>query len=573
MLGVGQVTYDSMLGESEGGDLMVRDLAKFARTATERAIDDAGVAFRRRQRVAVQGGERPATVKFAQLAPFLTVGLQVARLPERIMIPIQADRHAIFRCFAPGFHGLRLLGKSNRGGQVEKNSAKNTGKTPGAGAWSWPATALAANFTARQQIVHTLRPLGYGAQRDLHSVGRPGGPRLERFEVIHFVRVRPSQPVERLIRGNVHLPPDGVSEHTLDAMRQRLVRYLLTRQRKDGSFAGIYNPTADRFKTTSATIEDMALAAYALARYSNLNEQVTSATGGLDVSQAVHRVAGYVVNQLIQRSPLPSTPAPTSMALAILTILESKHLADLKGQRDELATRLLAHRDEDGLFHQAVESATPVLEPTQQAIVLSALARLYEQRRDKQMRPIVEKSLARCWQLIEAKPVIGALPWLIDSEFMLRPREDADPLGHQVRIERIRHIIEDRRQYQIVNEPSLGPPDVLGGFDFFRAQLGGAPHADWHSAQGLMLLAVALRYPSLRQGQDLLRWRVDCVLACRFLAQLMFDEPSCYYVRRQRDVIGAIRASLHDNTLSIVPTSLALLALTELQQSLNHLNR
>ncbi len=70
-----------------------------------------------------------------------------------------------------------------------------------------------------------------------------------------------------------------------------------------------------------------------------------------------------------------------------------------------------------------------------------------------------------------------------------------------------------------------------------------------------------------RERQDVAGW-VDCALAARFIAQLMVDQPGCYYVRSPDDVVGGVRRQLWDNTMDVEPVAMALLALTELQIAL-----
>ena len=78
----------------------------------------------------------------------------------------------------------------------------------------------------------------------------------------------------------------------------------------------------------------------------------------------------------------------------------------------------------------------------------------------------------------------------------------------------------------------------------------------------------ALKADDLTKPADKIKWMRDCQLACRFLAQLMIDEPGCYYVRGPQDAIGGVRLNLWDNKLAIWPSAMTLLALTELQEQM-----
>jgi hypothetical protein len=67
---------------------------------------------------------------------------------------------------------------------------------------------------------------------------------------------------------------------------------------------------------------------------------------------------------------------------------------------------------------------------------------------------------------------------------------------------------------------------------------------------------------------DRLEWILSAGLGTRYLAQLMFASPSCFYVRSPDDALGGVRQMLWDNRLSIPPTAMSLLAALELEQTL-----
>ena len=103
-----------------------------------------------------------------------------------------------------------------------------------------------------------------------------------------------------------------------------------------------------------------------------------------------------------------------------------------------------------------------------------------------------------------------------------------------------------------------------------------APTPDWHSARYLACLSAAAGVSKVQppatptaahfdQQVDLL---LDCGLAARFLAQLTFDNANSAYVRNRGDVLGGVRQSLSDNRLTVAATAMALLAVTDLQETL-----
>ncbi len=87
------------------------------------------------------------------------------------------------------------------------------------------------------------------------------------------------------------------------------------------------------------------------------------------------------------------------------------------------------------------------------------------------------------------------------------------------------------------------------------------------SAYAVAFLAAAVRQPHVVADPDRLDWLLTCGLGARFLAQLTFDEPDCFYVRSQEDTLGAVRLALWDNRLPAAPTAVSLLAFVELEKA------
>src|SRR5439155_25577164 len=104
---------------------------------------------------------------------------------------------------------------------------------------------------------------------------------------------------------------------------------------------------------------------------------------------------------------------------------------------------------------------------------------------------------------------------------------------------------------QVVGPPREGPADVIGGFDLAVNAGSRPPAPNWSTAPVLAFLADTLADEALAPKSARVPVLVSCGLAARFLGQLMFDEPSCFYVRSKKDALGGIRPALWDNTLSL----------------------
>ena len=503
----------------------------------------------------------------AALAPVLIVDLQVARLPEPIYLRRDSSETEIYPLFAPGFHGLR---------QSHRHPEESDGPV-----LIWPASSLAANYSPQDQVRQLLGKRNrLNIRKVTPEVGRTD---VQRFEVIHFTRVGLNHPAEQLVRGNRLVPTNGLTEPTIAAMSERLAAHLIKRQHQDGAFRGTFLPTADRFKQDHAGVEETALAAYALTRYANTLRTVAismTATDSELASQALNsakRAVTFSSPYLLNKA---QPPQPTALALMLMTIVDSPVLGDHKRQRNVLGQRILGLRDDDGLFRTSSRSQGQNggrrLSPTGQAMMVAALAALYEQTRDAPLGQKIDASLDRIWQSVGDRPLIGALPWLIEASLRMRHPQGDPPnrrgqantsIPKSQRVATVIDIVGQLRNRLITQAPAIGPPDVIGGFEL-TGKSRGAPTPDWRSAEGLFLLALARRYPRLVEGQNVIRYTLDCVLAARFLAQLMVDEPSCFYMRRPDVALGGVRASLYDNTLGVTPTAMTLLAVAELQQML-----
>jgi hypothetical protein len=546
-------------GPADLNDSRPIDLVEVVRQATERALADTAQTLKDRQTAARKPNEpeRPA-INLRDIGSRLLADLQLAHDLEQVHVPAGADELAIYDQFAPGFHGLRMT----------RTRADNQTHT----AWIWPASALASNIAPHRQLVQLLSGVGLSFD-ELGKVGRPGGPAIERFEVIHLVRPTQDLTVSQLVRGNTIVPAQQINEATLDAMAQRLTRHLVRRQREDGSMAGTYLPTSDQYDPIDAPSHDVALAAYALGRRAAVLLKVDpNAAEAGELELAVRRTALYLNKLIAQENNQARIDAPT-YALLLLTLIETPQMGDFKIQRDWLAKALLALRSPRGDFKTGLGKDDKALNHPTQALIVSALASMYEQSRADPLKDAVTTAQQLLWQEADTGQVLSMMPWLVTAESRMRrlgagPQDDA-AVGQ--RDAAMRSLLDLLKERQVTETPMLGPADVLGGFDLATKSPDSPPRPDWRTGQALAFMAIALRDPRLTPPVELPDRLMRTGLAARFIAQLMMDEPGCFYVRSMDDALGGVRPTLWQNELSVAPTALALLAVTELQQSLRDL--
>ncbi len=599
------------LGQAAPGDVAdadrVVDLLTLAQEAMKGALAEVRESLTDAHRRAMTGAgvasdkdrKARAAATVQELAKVMTVELQIARHAEAITLGGDAPPDAIYRAWASGFHGLVMtrVDDSIPGARQIKR------------AWTWPGTVIATNASPQGQLVGMLNDLNYGLM-DLPRIARPMGftlpqttapasapglappldaggpatpvaaappPQLARFEVIHMTRSHPRQPVMQLVRGNAVLPPQAVGGATLEAAADRIVGFLLRRQRDDGSMSGTYQPSADRYDPATAPLQDVALACYALARqarYLAEHPSVNATKRGEEINKALDASMKMLLAKLTGQRAAKDESVAT--ALTLMTLNTAPHLAGSKSQRDELTATLLSLRDGQGLFTQTggekqARAGLPV-----QALLLAALATSYERTRDAKLKVTIDETRTALWKDIAPSHVPGTLPWLSQAELTMRrleaPEDSAAAAAFARRAALLREVAQALRSRQAQGTQAVGPTDVVGGFDLSRRDEQTPANPDWRTAHYLAFLAQGLARKDMVPENDRLRWLLDSGLAARFLVQLMFDEPACFYVRSREDVLGGVRPALWDNRLSVAPSAMSLIALCELREALAAMN-
>jgi hypothetical protein len=569
------------VGQAEAADLSGKhaaDLTDLVARATLHALRDARLRLAERHRQAVADAKErhearkpnepfvePEPMTLEKVGPLLLADLQIARALERIHLPPEADAQAVFARFAPGYHGLCMTRQVD-----EKNVLVS---------WQWPASAIAANISPYSQVVQMLTDVGHKAD-DVNLVARPKGPTLQRFTIEHRVRPGRGEPAVDLVRGHEVKPTAPVDLPTLQDMAHRLAAHLRQRVRQDGSVTGVYLPTSDRYDPIFAANEDAALLAYALTSYANSLDAKSLADRELITAarDAARRTVDHVLPAL--RDP-NNRPDAAAAAMLLLTFAQSPHLADRKQDRDALAKALLERQAEAGAFLGGVVINAPPLNMRTQAMVLNALSAVYEQTRDAALLAAIRKGLDWTWANLDAAQLIETMPWLAMAEFRmarLAPLNPDDPAARdqwQRKLKAMRDLTAMLRRHLIQTAPSAqgaGPADVVGGIDLPAAgrplaDPDAPPRPDWRTAQALAFLAIVMRQQDMIEPADRIHMLIQCGLAARFIAQLMYDEPACFYMRSSGEVLGGVRAAFWQNELGVRPTAMSLIAATELKTS------
>ena len=574
-MGTGQVSFEA--NKPEHGKAM--DLTQMTRTAVRGAMlqvndklrqaasrgldsaaaDEQNSSQNNDSKNAGDSSKQPATNlrTIADLKGMLLMDIQIAGRLQTILVPAGSPADTLYHQFAPGYHGLRLTTRAVDG-------------TPLA-SWLWPADSIAAGQTPHAQILQLMSGLGIKFGKEI-TIARPGGPQLESFEVIHMVRPGINQPITRLTRGNVMLPPTSVDARTLDAISTRIAAHLQARLRQDGQFPGTYLPSSDRHISQQASLADGALACYALSRW--------AVAGSLKPSDP-QIAAAHAKVRLWFEANLPAlldekiNPAPAALALGLMTLTQNPALANLRDKRDQLALRLFNLRQDEGSFHTTTAKDAPEVDVPVGALIVDSLATYYLATQSTRVGNALPDTMNWVWDRTDPLRSIGALPWLLDADAKLETLTTRDGQNlfsprssRAARLARLLPTIEIIMNRQIIAPPANGPADVIGGFELREQDPTSPPNPDWRTAHMLMVISQSLRNTDLAVGRNRVEGILACGRAARFLGQLMFDEPGAYYVRNPANVIGGVRPVLWDNRLDLAPSAMTLLATTDLRKTL-----
>lgn len=466
----------------------------------------------------------------------LTLDLQVGRTLE----PLRLDSIAeLPRRIVPHAHGL-ALSRDRRW------------------AWSFPGNAVAANTDLDGRLNRLIADLDIPLARKA-SAGTADGPALFRFEVVHItIPVEGAEPV-RLYRGHEVLPTEPLDEQALALLGEQWADYLVERQRDDGRFAGTYEPTADQYQPETADTPSTAMAAYALAHAAKL--------GGLSQparAQAARRAADALIlligrpdaagRQIIGRDA-------EATAMTLLALVEAA--PDRKTERDRLVNALRSLADAGGRFRTSTEPDAGPCSIETQALAAAALVAAYDATREPDLLGFAARGLAAAWGSADEYNEHRLMPWIALAEVALIRLQR--PTEHRQRLVDLSQRMWERQVKPWGDDAQKYSPDAIGGF-IIGNRLFDEPTAD--SAAVLAGLAAAME---LAGEDERLRRLIGCGLAGRFMGQLTLQPSSAYYTRNPQEAIGGVRIALWDNRQPLRTTASALLAITELRQTLTRL--
>ncbi len=540
------------------------DAAELLRSAVDDALGQVRTSLANARLKAVRDGwlaQVDRVTELEDIAHRLLIDIQLGYDLEPVHIADAApDDFAVTDAFVHGWHGLRVV--ADRGQN---------------GSFSWPATSLAGNISAKNQLVQLLIAEGLN-HRNLVRLGRSGGPVLQRFKVLHYVKPLLDIESHLLVRGNDVLPPQSMDQMKLAFLAERITDHLQRRFISNGEVRGTYHPTSDRYDPERASDEDISLGAYAIIRQCRLLiSQGRDDDYIIDnARRAMESIERLAEQQLSLYKTNPRAVQPAICALSLLSFIDSPLIDSSRDKRNGLSDLLQQLYEPVSGFRLPGEPGVTNGEYVNQAtsaVIIASLAGMYEVTLDSELGNRLLGMTQWFWTWTEGNPNISSLQWYAAAheragDLLVRQFEEEAAAELKEQQRDLAGLVDAMLRYQIIEPPEIGPDDVLGGFDF-----GLNPDPDWRSAQMLGFLAVAIRHKGILTHGDRFGWLLSASLAARFIDQLSMHQSNCYYVRSLDDTLGGVRLSLVDNRLSPASSAVALLAVTELQESLTEMDQ
>jgi len=384
---------------------------------------------------------------------------------------------------------------------------------------------------------------------------------LSKFRTTHWWETNDSGRIVCLQRGFVPLSPKGVTAVALDNSISRLGRYLLYRQRPDGSFAYDYDPAADLYEDDKDSEDAQAEAAWAAMAYAR-QSRLPQARQAAD--QAVKTILERLVElPTVDGAAFVASPSgkhkmgPT--ALLCLALADGPEPQRYAEQRRGLVRAMLWVQLDSGKVVTAFPP-TDIL-PTQEVLpgqALFALARCYEIEPSREILEAFDQALGYYRGYFHDRQPAGFASWHVQAfgsmARMTRKRTYADFVFEMA----------DWLAKQQLTPENCPWPELWGGIPLQPGTLPGistAPRAQALAEAGGLA-------KQLGQDERHRRYVAASKLAARFIMQLQFELDECYYVRSLRDTVDGVRTSPTSCRIRIDNCGEALLALIRTRQAL-----
>lgn len=396
---------------------------------------------------------------------------------------------------------------------------------------------------------------------DLNILRQSDEVALYRFDVTHLAQTRPGVPPTFLSRGGRLVSEAAVTGPNLRAAADEAAEFLIGLEwpgEEPFGMLGDYLATADRYEPYIAPPRQQATVAFALNRYASI--------GGTAPARAQH-ASTYAANLLTDLTRVAGDEVdPRTDPVALATwLLAWAHLEDTPGGLDPSQTKALKDFASSSLTQLVGEEADDAfgrLGPGAVALRAYALAKAGDQLGSAEATTIAREDVRRLFRELPGPQLVAAMPWLGWAELELASGEESVPAA--VGLREMRDVIWDFQ----VDPISAGgqDADLVGGIVFSR---GSTQLPTWQSLRPLAFVATMLGDPRLTDQQELLVEILPLTRAMRFVMQLSASEAEAHMYPEPARAIGGLRLAVWDQTISVDATSLGLITICEMLDSLS----
>ena len=447
-----------------------------------------------------------------------------------------------------------------------------------AGVYRWTADTsygLAANLDGKLAAIfpgtmHSGGQIGVGALRavmgelgtiplNLKDLLKAGRITLYRFRSLQRAQPAPGVPSRLMHRGGKVVELTEVRRDTLLKTAQLIAGHIESRLWPGDEQYGlmeVYRPWIDDADPGYASTSQDALAAFALIRFSKM--------AGPEASQRENALASAMelLNRINKRlnSKKPEVLTVDAASLVVVTCLElpddlqNEKTAGLLKQTAEILQKIMV---DDNLRKTAENGSAQ-----NRAILVFALASLQKQVPEITSEWRIGDFVDDLWNDVPPNMLPDVMPFLGWAEQRLH----GGGAAHTALLRNMRQMVWDH-QVEAENSSSQDR-DLLGGVIFSR---GTSSLPTWQTVRPVAYIASMLQQKTLTRKEEIPSEVVHLTQAMRFLIQLTMREDELYMAKNPTRARGGVRAAVWDNHMPIDASSLSLLTITEMLNSLDHL--
>ena len=396
---------------------------------------------------------------------------------------------------------------------------------------------------------------------DLDILRRTEEVTLYRFDVTHLAQTKAGVPPTFLTRGGRIVSEAAVTGSNLRGAADKAAEFLIGLEwpgEEPFGMLGDYLATADRYEPYIAPPRQQATVALALNRYASID----------GIAPARARVASaYAAGLLINLTRVAGEEVdPRADPIALATwLLAAAYIRDTPSGLDPSQIKVLRDFAASALEQLSGEEADAAFEqmgPGAVALRAYAFAKAGNQLDSETAIDTAREDVRRLFRELPAPQLVAAMPWLGWAELELASGEESVPAA--IGLREMRDLIWDFQ----VDPISAGGQDAdfVGGIVFSR---GSTQLPTWQSLRPLSFVATMLGDPRLTDQEEVLVEITPLIRGMRFVMQLSASEAEAHMYPEPVRAIGGLRLAVWDQTISVDATSLGLITICEMLESLS----